>query len=58
VTDLEPAAGDSVEPIARHPARIPVAEITRVYVSDRDDLATIERLVELDVLAALFREAT
>ena len=43
-------AGDRVEAIARHPARIPVAEITRVYTSDRHDRAAIERLVALDVL--------
>jgi MOSC domain-containing protein YiiM len=43
-------AGDHVEMIARDPARIPVAEITRVYASDRDDRATIERLVALDAL--------
>jgi MOSC domain-containing protein YiiM len=44
------AAGDRVETLARHPARIPVAEITRVYASDRDDLATIARLVALEAL--------
>jgi MOSC domain-containing protein YiiM len=43
-------AGDHVELIARDPARIPVGEITRVYASDRDDHATIERLVALDAL--------
>ena len=43
-------AGDRVEILARHPARIPVAEITRVFASDRDDLVTIERLVALDAL--------
>ena len=43
-------AGDPVETVARHPARIPVAEITRVYESDREDLATIERLIALDAL--------
>jgi MOSC domain-containing protein YiiM len=43
-------AGDPVEIVARHSARIPVAEITRVYARDRDDLATIERLVALDAL--------
>jgi MOSC domain-containing protein YiiM len=46
----EVAAGDPVETLAYHPARIAVAEITRVYSSDRDDLATIERLVALDAL--------
>jgi MOSC domain-containing protein YiiM len=46
----EVGAGDRVEMIARHPARIPVAEITRVYANDRDDLTVIERLAALDVL--------
>lgn len=46
----EVGAGDHVELIARDPARIPVAEITRVYASDRNDRATIERLVALAAL--------
>ena len=41
---------DHVELITRDPARIAVAEITRVYASDRSDHATIERLVALDAL--------
>jgi MOSC domain-containing protein YiiM len=44
------AAGDRVETLARHSAQIPVEEITRVYASDREDLAAIERLVALDGL--------
>jgi MOSC domain-containing protein YiiM len=48
-------AGDSVETIARHPARIPVAEIIRVYARDRGDVATIERLVALDALPEEWR---
>ncbi len=48
-------AGDRVETLTRHPARIPVAEITRVYASDRDDFMTIERLVALDALAEDWR---
>jgi MOSC domain-containing protein YiiM len=43
-------AGDRVETLTSHPARIPVAEITRVYARDRDDLTTIEQLVALDAL--------
>ena len=43
-------AGDLVETLALHPARIPVSEIIRVYATDRDDLATMERLVALDAL--------
>ena len=42
-------AGDRIETFA-HPARMPVAEITRVYARDRDDLAAIGRLVALDAL--------
>jgi MOSC domain-containing protein YiiM len=49
------AAGDPVEIIARHPGRISVAEITRAYVSDRDDLAAIERLARLDALPIEWR---
>jgi MOSC domain-containing protein YiiM len=44
------AAGDRVETLARGPARIPVADITRVYARDRHDRATLERLVALDAL--------
>ena len=44
------AAGDRVETLARHPARMAVAEITRVFARDRDDLASIERLLAIDAL--------
>ncbi len=43
-------AGDRVERVLRHPARTPVAEITRVYASDGDELEAIQRLVALDAL--------
>ena len=46
----EVGAGDQIEALARHPGRVSVAEIMRVYASDRDDLATIERLIALDAL--------
>jgi MOSC domain-containing protein YiiM len=46
----EVGAGDRIESIALDPARIPVAEITRVYASDRDDVAAMERLIALDAL--------
>ena len=49
-TEGDVEAGDRVETLARDPARIPVAEISRVYASKRDDLATIERIVALDAL--------
>jgi len=44
------AAGDRIELVARDPARIPVSEITRVYVSGRRDRAAIARLVALEAL--------
>ena len=50
VAEGDVGAGDRVETLTRHPARIPVAEITRVYASDRDDFMTVERLVALDAL--------
>jgi len=43
-------AGDRVERVARDPARMAVSEVTRVFASDRDDLATMERLVAVDAL--------
>jgi MOSC domain-containing protein YiiM len=49
------AAGDRVHMLGRHPAHIPVAEVTRVYASDRDDFAAIERLVALDALPEEWR---
>jgi MOSC domain-containing protein YiiM len=43
-------AGDRIKRLSRHPAGLPVAEVIRVFAADRDDLATIERLVALDAL--------
>jgi MOSC domain-containing protein YiiM len=49
-TEGEVERGDRVEPISRHPARMPVADVTRVFARDHDDVATIERLVAVDAL--------
>jgi MOSC domain-containing protein YiiM len=49
-TEGEVEQGDRVEPIFRHPARMPVGEVTRVFARDHDDVATIERLVAVDAL--------
>jgi MOSC domain-containing protein YiiM len=38
------AVGDDVTIVHRDPARLPVYELARVYVSDRDDLDTMRRL--------------
>jgi MOSC domain-containing protein YiiM len=49
------AAGDTVETVLRHPAGVPIAEVTRVYAHDRSDRATIARLAELDALPEEWR---
>jgi MOSC domain-containing protein YiiM len=43
-------ASDPVAAIARHAARIPVAEVMRVYAGDRRDREAMERLVAVDAL--------
>jgi MOSC domain-containing protein YiiM len=43
-------ADDRVEMLSRHPAGMPLTEVIRVFATDRDDVATIERLVALDAL--------
>jgi MOSC domain-containing protein YiiM len=55
-TEGEVAAGDTVERITPHSAGITVADVTRVYVSDRDDLATVKRLARLDALPVEWRQ--
>lgn len=50
------AVGDSMTLIERHPARIPVYDLARVYVSDRGDRETLRRLAALDVLNPSWRE--
>ncbi|HEU5243003.1 MAG TPA: MOSC domain-containing protein [Gaiellaceae bacterium] len=46
----EVAAGEPVVMLSRHPARVPVAQVTRIYASARPDLATLQRLIDLDAL--------
>jgi MOSC domain-containing protein YiiM len=55
-TEGEVAAGDTVERTTRHSAGITVADVTRVYLSDRDHLATIKRLARLDALPVEWRQ--
>jgi MOSC domain-containing protein YiiM len=43
-------AGDAAEFLARSAARVPVAEVIRVYARDRGDVAAIERLATLEAL--------
>lgn len=49
------AAGDPVTILARDPAGVSVADITRVYAFDKDDLATMRRIVAAPALAEGWR---
>lgn len=49
------AAGDALTILARDPAGVTVADITRVYAFDKHDRATMRRLVTLPALAEGWR---
>jgi MOSC domain-containing protein YiiM len=51
----EVAAGDPVELVERDPARLTVADVTRLYAFDHDDTDTARRLAELDALPEEWR---
>jgi MOSC domain-containing protein YiiM len=56
----EVAADDPITPLARHPAGVRVADITRLYANRRDRSASagaeMRRLAELEALPAVWRE--
>lgn len=49
-TEGEVAAGDQAAVVARHPAAVPVSEITRLYLRDRDDTVGLRRVLGVDAL--------
>ncbi len=49
------AAGDDVELFARHPAEVPVSEITRLFTRDREDVEGLRRVMAVDTLPATWR---
>jgi MOSC domain-containing protein YiiM len=51
----EVAAGDEIELLERHPAGVPVAEITRLFARDREDAAAVRRVLAVDALPADWR---
>src|SRR5262245_19775667 len=51
----EVAAGDEIELLERHPAGVPVSEITRLFVRDREDAAAVRRVLAVDALPADWR---
>lgn len=50
------AVGDRITLIRRHPARMLVYDVARVYVSDRGDIETLRRLAALEILDPSWRD--
>lgn len=57
VTEGEVSAGDRLERIHADPGAIPVSDVARVFLFDRGDAATIERLASHDRLDPSWRDA-
>ncbi len=57
VTEGPLSPGDELERIHADPAAIPVSDVARVYLFDRDDAATIERLATHERLDPAWRES-
>lgn len=49
-------AGDPIEPISRDAENITIADITRVYAFEKDDLATLRRAVKLEAMSESWRD--
>ncbi|MGZ8843644.1 MAG: MOSC domain-containing protein [Pyrinomonadaceae bacterium] len=49
-------AGDDFELIERDPNNVTVADITRLYAFERDDLETLQRAINLEALPESWRE--
>lgn len=49
------AAGDAVELLSRDPNNVSVADITRLYAFDKNDLQTLRRAVKLEALSESWR---
>jgi MOSC domain-containing protein YiiM len=56
VTEGPLSAGDPFERIHADPAAIPVSDVARVFLFDRRDVATIERLAAHERLDPAWRE--
>ena len=50
VHEGEVSAGDDALVVRRHPAAVPVSEITRLYARDRDDADGLRRILTVDAL--------
>ncbi len=51
----EVGTGDRFEPTARDPHGVTVADITRLYVSDKDNVALLHRAIEVEALPESWR---
>ena len=52
----EVGAGDSIELISRDGNNVTVADITRLYLSDKDDLEVLHRAAQLKTLSKSWRD--
>lgn len=50
------AVGDQIELISRDPNNITIADITRLYAFEKDDLETLRRAVKLEALSKSWRD--
>jgi MOSC domain-containing protein YiiM len=55
VREGEVSAGDEALVLQRHPAAVPVSEITRLYARARDDAAGLRRILAVDALPDTWR---
>ena len=59
IREGEVGAGDAMKVIARDPNRVPVSEITRLYIAKRynnDDVASLRRALRVDALPESWKE--
>jgi MOSC domain-containing protein YiiM len=49
-------AGDEIELLSRDPNNITIADITRLYAFEKDDLETMRRAAKLEALSESWRE--
>ena len=56
LTEGEVSAGDEIELISRDANNVTIADITRLYVSERDNLDLLYRAVEVEALPGGWRD--
>jgi MOSC domain-containing protein YiiM len=49
-------AGDAIERLGRDAHQITVADVTRVYAFDKDDVASLSRVVQVEALSETWRD--